>query len=104
MFFIHYDQIGIIQLLRKADLYQMVQCPAPLRNLQQPGARLYPQMAENKPISSKVAPQIRSRTSVQISGMASLSVRKHGNTLNFEFHKSEGAAAYRFICVVISSS
>ena len=54
----------------------MVKCPAPLRNPQQPGARFYPEIVENKPISSKAAPQSRNRTSVQIPGTPPL-----GNTL-----------------------
>jgi len=53
-----------------------MQCPAPLRNPQQPGARFYPQIAENKPICLKAAPQTRNRTSVLIPGTLPL-----GNTL-----------------------
>ena len=59
----------------------MMQFPAPMRNPQQPGAILYPQIAQNKPISSKAAPQTRNRTSIQIVGMPPLGVYEHGNAL-----------------------
>lgn len=59
----------------------MVQSPAPLLNPQQTCARLYPQTAQNKPISSKAAPQTRNRTPVQIPGMPPLGVFEHGTTL-----------------------